>query len=87
MGITGPLWQWFQDYLKDRLHYVEIEAASSPKFPVDSGVPQWRIVGPIYLLFTSMIYVSNCSRFLSLFLFADDSKLIHTLSNLNDHLL
>ena len=86
MGITGPLWLWFRNYLKDRLHYVEIEGVSSPKLPVISGVPQGSILGPLLFI----IYINDlsiCPRFSSLFLYADDSKLIHTLSSFNDHLL
>ena len=29
LGVTGPLWYWFQAYLTNRQHYVSINGASS----------------------------------------------------------
>ena len=32
MGITGPLWCWFKDYLENRVHYVSIDIKSALLF-------------------------------------------------------
>lgn len=36
LGITGPLWLWFQNYLTDRFHFVHIEGFSSTQLPQES---------------------------------------------------
>ena len=40
LGITGELWFWFKNYLKNRTHYVSIDGSDSNYKPVISGVPQ-----------------------------------------------
>ncbi len=74
-GITGPLWLFFKDYLQNRKHFVEVEGCKSDLLPVQSGLSQGSVLGPLLFL----IYVNDtpslCS-FLSVFLFADDAKLI-----------
>ncbi|CAB4000393.1 Hypothetical predicted protein [Paramuricea clavata] len=39
-GISGPLLNWFADYLRDRKQCVVVEGASSSFLNVTSGVPQ-----------------------------------------------
>ena len=45
LGVTGPLWYWFQAYLTNRQHYVSINDVSSTLLPVLSDVPQGSILG------------------------------------------
>jgi len=85
LGITGPLWSWFQAYLTGRYHYVTIDGASSPLLPAISGVPQGRILGPLLFL----IYINDlpeCIYYVTCYLFADDTKLLKAVTNLNDEL-
>ena len=85
LGITGSLWRWFQAYLKERYHYVTIDSASSPRLPVFSGVPQGSILGPLLFL----IYINELPEqvdYTSCYLFADDTKLLKAITNLNDEL-
>ena len=82
-GITGPLWLWFNDYLKNRLHYVSICGESSPLLPVLSGVPQGSILGPILFL----VYINDLPSaisYSSAYLFADDTKFIKSITSFND---
>ena len=83
LGITGPLWFWFQNYLSDRLHFVSIDNACSKCLPVLSGVPQGNVLGPLLFL----IYINDLPdtiNFASLYLFADDAKLVKTILSLNE---
>ena len=75
IGITGPLWSWFDNYLLDRHHYVSFEGAISTEMHVRSGVPQGSILGPLLFL----IYINDIHevvRTSSEFIFADDTKIL-----------
>lgn len=86
IGITGPLWCWFREYLSNRKHYVSIDGESSPLLPVISGVPQGSVLGPLLFI----IYINDIpERILhsSIRMFADDCKLLKCISSFYDHLL
>ena len=52
-----------------------------------SGVPQGSILGPLQLLFT--IYINDLLQSISssIFMFADDTKLIRSIQSIADHIL
>ena len=82
-GIVGPLWSWFKDYLTNRLHYVEMDGASSSLLPVLSGVPQGSILGPLLFL----IYINDLPLSIlnsSTYLFADDTKFFKSIMSFAD---
>ena len=86
IGITGPWWFWFKSYLTNRKHYVNINKHSSQSLLVLSGVPQGSIVGPLLFL----VYINNLPNsidFVSVYLFADDTKFIKSFANTSDPLL
>lgn len=78
VGITGHLWLWFKAYLMGRHHYVYYEGCVSSSLPVLSGVPQGSVLGPLLFL----IYVNDIPtsvNYSSVYLFADDTKLLKVL--------
>ena len=80
MGIRGTNLLWFQDYLSNRKQFVQIDGVNSFIMNIKIGVPQGSILGPILFL----IYINDLPSVTSLFssLFADDTKLVATHSDL-----
>jgi len=81
-GISGKLLKWIKLFFTCRKQRVVINGQYSPWSSVRSGVPQGSVLGP--LLFA--IYVNdlpdNVKSFL--LLFADDTKLYHTIRSCSD---
>ena len=70
-------------YLTGRQHYVQYRASSSDTLPVVSGVPQGSVLGPLLFL----VYVNDipdCVSISSIFMFADDTKLLKVLRSCED---
>ena len=82
IGITGPLWFWFKDYLSLQTHSVSIDNVCSSHLPVISGVPQGSILGPLLFI----IYINDLPLTISrssAFVFADDTKLFKSITSLD----
>ena len=74
-GIRGMALEWLQNYLSERLQYVNYQGVNSEKSKMLCGVPQGSILGPtLFLLYIN--YICNVSRVLSLTLFADDTTVL-----------
>ena len=55
-GLDENALQWVSSYLSQRYQSVCVDGCLSPPLPVDCGVPQGSILGPLfYVLFTSEI--------------------------------
>ncbi len=49
--------KWFKSYLLDRNQCTNFKGKISEKLPIETGVPQGSILGPLFfLLFLSMIF-------------------------------
>ena len=75
VGLSCSSTEWFKSYLSLRYQVVKIQASTSDKLPVTSGVPQGSILGP--LLFS--IYTNDLSlvpKHCSTQGYVDDTKLL-----------
>ena len=69
--MRGIINQWFKCYLTQRTQFVEIDNNKSNPLPIQCGVPQGSILGPLlYLLYVNDICNSCKGNILS---FADDT--------------
>ena len=69
---------WFKSYLTDRSQYVQFDEICSKTLPIQTGVPQGSILGPLLFI----IYVNDLCLAVSEFesiLYADDTTLINSL--------
>ena len=78
-GINATLLQWLSNYLSDRQQRVLIPGGNSSWLPVEAGVPQGSILGPLlFLIYINDIVVDINS---TVQLFADDTSLYLIVDN------
>ena len=73
-GISGFALSWFQSYLTNRYQYVSIDNTKSTLLPLDTGVPQGSILGPLLFLIY-MNDIPSSSDYFDFILYADDTSL------------
>ncbi len=82
-GIRGNELSWFESYIFGRKQYVEIDGKLSDPLTTVCGVPQGSTLGPLLFL----LYINdmpNCSDVLNFRLFADDTKVFISDSDLSN---
>ena len=81
-GIDGDLYDWLSNYLTDRKQKVVIAGEESSTKPINAGVPQGSILGPLLFL----IFINDIINELenSIFLFADDASLINFFKDITE---
>jgi len=76
LGISGTALNWFMSYLSDRTQSVSVENTCSKPSPLQFGVPQGSVLGPLlYTIYT--LPLGNILRNLNIsyHLYADDTQL------------
>ena len=80
-GIRGIPLHWFTSYLSNRKQFVYFNGHISDTKPINCGVPQGSVLGPLLFL----LYINdfpNVSSKIRFFLFADDTNLYYESNNL-----
>ena len=80
-GIRGVALNWFRSYLENRSQFVVYNSIKSIKQLISYGVPQGSILDPLLFLIFINDFI-NSSKALKFILFADDSTLFASDSNL-----
>ena len=53
-GVRGTALAWFRTYMEDRTYRVQIDSTTSEHIPLQCGVPQGSVLGPvIFTLYTT----------------------------------
>ena len=76
-GIRGICLKWFKNYLEGRKQAVKYNTIKSDEMMTSSGVSQGSILRPLlFLLYINDI--QNCSKIISIILFADDTNIFYS---------
>ena len=81
-GVRGAAFRWFESYLSGRHQYVEFNGICSESCPINCGVLQVSILGPLLFL----LYINdlcNVSKVVDFIRFADDTNIFFSHKDFN----
>ena len=82
-GVRGVALNWLKSYLSDRKQFVKFNDSDSDELTIQCGIPQGSILGPtLFILYINDLH--NVSKILNFILFADDTNIFLSGSNLTD---
>uniref|UniRef100_A0A0N4UM48 Reverse transcriptase domain-containing protein n=1 Tax=Dracunculus medinensis TaxID=318479 RepID=A0A0N4UM48_DRAME len=76
-GITGDLYNWVSDYIKDRYQAVYVNNTLSDMIPAKSIVPQGNCIAPLLFL----LYINDITTVVinsTIYLYANDCKIYYS---------
>ena len=83
MGIRGIPHKLMESYLTNRFQYVQIGNSKSTLLPINCGVPQGSVLGPLlFILYINDL--ANCCILVKIRIFADDTAIYLERSNINE---
>ena len=47
MGVTGQMWSWIRNFLKDRTGTINMSGVRAPEFKTEVGLPQGSVISPL----------------------------------------
>ncbi len=84
-GITGTALKWFKSYLSERSSHIRIGQHKSTSRPLEYGVPQGSVLGPIlFCIYTSPLGEIIEESGLQRQTYADDTGLYTMISPINE---
>ena len=81
-GISNQIFGLFSFFLRNRLLQVVLDEKSTQEYPVNAGVPQWSILGPVLFL----LYINNLPDgvICNIAIYADDTTLYSKCDQISD---
>ena len=83
-GIRDQILDWTRSFLMGRIQKVIVDGKESEPKPVESGVPQGTVLGPLFFLMYINDINQNLSKGTKMRLFADDSLVYREIKSIND---